>query len=65
MRTVLIVDENTDIRKSISLGFSNRVEYRVVTASSRVDAILKANEIKTVFDCTAQYSSTCNYYIYP
>ncbi|MER3445837.1 MAG: hypothetical protein C4291_02915 [Candidatus Dadabacteria bacterium] len=46
MITVLIADENDNIRESISLRLSNCTGYRVVTASNGADAILKAKEIK-------------------
>jgi DNA-binding response OmpR family regulator len=46
MRTILVADENADIRESISLMFSDCMGYRVATASSGADAIIKAKKIK-------------------
>ncbi|MGE5445555.1 MAG: response regulator [Ignavibacteriales bacterium] len=46
MRTILIADENADVRKSISLMFSECVDYRIATTSSGADAIFKAKKIK-------------------
>ncbi len=39
MRTILIADENADVRESISLMFSECADYRIVTASSGADAM--------------------------
>lgn len=46
MRTILIVDENADVRESLRLMFSGCADYRVATASNGMDAILKAKKIK-------------------